>query len=460
MNKRKKYPKKLVILQDAIKEHNDKINTPTLDVFNNTNKITTNINNYVDCNKYNINNICDIENSKFTTYKKTKDLLYKTVKYKLYPNDEQYKILINFCDAHIDMYNAVVNYIKNIRKEKTKQNQGKLVRYCEFQLPNLKELKKYFGDFKDKLQQKYDVNKHILDYSIKDCISMFKSISTNQKQGHYKAGKLHYLKKSKNSKIFKVEKMICTDTSFCSSTLGKSLKIIPNLNYKEDCETVYTIQYLKTENSFYLLRKVKVNIEDKPSNNNSITIDLGLRTLMTGMSENHILELGTNLCNELRKLYNKKEIIKKLNEGINKNNVIIKISKKIMNKKIKKLDNKIKNIINDSQWKIANYLTKNYNHVIIGNFSTKDMKKETNPHNLQLMKDLNMFNLREKIKYKCLLKNKKYIRIDEAYTTKCCNKCGKINEIGSSKIYECEDCKVKYDRDIKSCTCIKILSLI
>jgi hypothetical protein len=40
---------------------------------------------------------------------------------------------------------------------------------------------------------------------------------------------------------------------------------------------------------------------------------------------------------------------------------------------------------------------------------------------------------------------------DEAYTTQTCFECGVLNDIGSSKVYECKQCGQVTDRDIQSC---------
>ena len=75
------------------------------------------------------------------------------------------------------------------------------------------------------------------------------------------------------------------------------------------------------------------------------------------------------------------------------------------------------------------------------------------------MKCLNMYNFRQKIKYKCLKHKKKYIKVNEAYTTKLCVNCSYYNDIGSSKIYKCSNCNKTYDRDIKSAGCIYLKAL-
>ena len=35
----------------------------------------------------------------------------------------------------------------------------------------------------------------------------------------------------------------------------------------------------------------------------------------------------------------------------------------------------------------------------------------------------------------------------EHYTTQACGKCGLLNKVGSSKVYNCNDCNLEIDRD-------------
>mgnify|MGYP003384196977 FL=1 len=450
--KKKKKSKLLIDLQNIIKSNKQNINLPLLDDKLICNK--TKIDN-LNCNIYKWNNLITKNNNiQFEKLKDNKDTMIKTLKYKLLPTEEQKKILINYCDAYIEMYNNVIKFIKDKRKEQTIQTNKHNLRYCDLTYNfNISELKKYFKNKKEQISNKYKANKHLLDYAMNDCLTMLKSIKINQILGNIYHSKMRYLKKSKKIKIFKVEKQMCSLTSFCSSILGKELKVSPVLNYKEECQTVYTIQYNSTSNKFILLRRIKIEKENLEKQNNVIAIDPGIRDIINGISNNHIIEIGNNVDVNIKKEYKK---IKKI-EYLNK---IKKINNSKKNKQIKKIKEKIKNYVSDIQWKIANYLTRKYDHIVIGNFSTSRLKKINKSNELlNVMKDLNMFKLREKIKYKCLIRNKKYLKVNEAFTTQCCINCSAINNIGSSKVYECSNCNKRYSRDIKSAGCIYLKSL-
>jgi len=55
-----------------------------------------------------------------------------------------------------------------------------------------------------------------------------------------------------------------------------------------------------------------------------------------------------------------------------------------------------------------------------------------------------------RLKYKCQRKRINLQLIDECLTSKLCSGCGAYNDVKDSKIYKCETCGLKMDRDVNS----------
>lgn len=250
------------------------------------------------------------------------------------------------------------------------------------------------------------------------------------------------------------------------SQTEKVLKAVPALDFRADCETVYTIQYDKKQDVFTLFRRKKITHINEKSACKVIALDPGVRTLLTGITRKSIVEIGVGVGDHIRNIYKKIESIKQCNVKKNTDDKSMSTMKRgVLNRsrrdKISRLETKIKNYVNDTQWKTALFLAKYYDHVVIGSFSTSNMsKKKVGVMNLRVMKSLNMYQLREKIKYKCMIYKRKYLRVNEAYTTKLCSKCGEYNDVGGSKIYTCTKCNYQCDRDVKSACCILMKSLL
>lgn len=463
----KKVPKLCSILQDIIKKKHDSINLPLLNhpYFS----YNRNLHSDIDC-KISVRNNLIPENLPLQSekFKLNKDTLAKTVKYLLKPTFEQSQIMIGYCDAYNIMYNNVVKLIKDKKNEYKIVHPEKDVKYSDLQYKTtMTDLRVHFLDLQNYLCKIYRISKHILDYAMQDCIKNFNTIVTKQLKGQIKHAKLRYLKKGKNKRIFKVDKHVSSKLSFFPSVMGEVLLSEPKLNYKKECTMVYIVQYNKKENCFLLLKRNPIKQISFKNVNNVIAIDPGQRTLVTGISENHILEIGTGISDKIKKSIDKINSIKKNKakyvEKQLKNGDIIQnqIHTSKIVKQIAKIEDKINNYVTDVHWKVSKYLVLNYDHIAIGNLSTSNMKKKyKHDGNLQIMKCLNMFTFRERIKYRCLKYNKKYFRVNEAYTTKCCSNCATVNDIGQSKIYTCTNCNLSYDRDIKSAGCIYMKALM
>jgi hypothetical protein len=84
---------------------------------------------------------------------------------------------------------------------------------------NLNKLKKDLHQFKKDLVNNTKIDSHTLDYCINDVLTMLKSSITNLKNANTKKSKLRYIKKTKKSKIFKIENngtSITTNSFFVS----------------------------------------------------------------------------------------------------------------------------------------------------------------------------------------------------------------------------------------------------
>ena len=114
-------------------------------------------------------------------------------------------------------------------------------------------------------------------------------------------------------------------------------------------------------------------------------------------------------------------------------------AKKAIHKRIHLLKHEkdLSNYINNLYWQTNNYLITNYNHILLGNYSTKEMieNDKTNKMNKWIGSSLKFYQFRTKLKYKCLIRGCKFGLIDEYNTTKTCLNCSTLNNIESSKEY-------------------------
>ena len=362
------------------------------------------------------------------------------------------KLLQCFAD-YIDMYNTVIKYF----------NKNGYSIY---------DFRKIRSKLKDE-KKKYSAPSHVLDGAIKLGCTSLKSALTNKKNKNIKDFKLKTIKHNKKSKIIDVEQCYFKSEYIFKRFLKEKIKNTENYDYTNincDCKIHYNVK----KDRFTLLIPIKTKIKEVATEN-QISIDMGQRTFITGLTNNKIIEIGTTLSNSIENSLKRVDRYEKLIDEKKRNNITKKrgiekliTKKETPNRKLKRrvreIRTKIKNRIKDTHWKIINYLTKTYKNITVGNWSTKDcIKKETSKlgkMNKRIVSTMSVYRFKERLKYKSESRKINLQIVNEAYTTQMCSYCSKLDkQIGSSKIYDCRSCGKKLDRDVNSCRNMMMLGL-
>ena len=111
---------------------------------------------------------------------------------------------------------------------------------------------------------------------------------------------------------------------------------------------------------------------------------------------------------------------------------------------------KVKNMVSELHWKTISYLMENYDYIMIPNFQISNMvkSKKISKDTKRMLYMYSYHNFILKLKYKCLMNNKKLYIVDESYTSKTCCQCGNLNNVDGNEIYNCQGCNSIIDRDI------------
>lgn len=350
-------------------------------------------------------------------------------------------------------------------------------------------------DIECSFTKKHSVKIHILDYSIKEACKNYSACITKIKNKQIKHFELKHLAFDRSNKVLKLEKRAFSENAFYENIFGKINGKYNRKKFKfDDVKNVYnsdcTLKLDCNTNRYYLFVPCNVNVVaerkqiEKDNKKNEtipkkmISLDPGLRTFMTGITENSVEKICYNYSKIIKPMIKKEQFLANKLKSFNDPSVIEKMSAikctcktskkkqkgtprcKCINKsrastknKLGAIRRRIKNKINDMQWKTISYLTKNHENIYIGDLSTKNVvkngKSNLNGSTKQLLLRTNLYLFRERLKYKCAIRGVNYQMINEYYTSKMCSSCGEINEkLSSKKVFECEKCKVELDRDV------------
>ena len=366
-----------------------------------------------------------------------------TFKTTLSLNKKQIEILEHISDSSRLLYNMMLSQ-KNKFYEK---NQKHLSYYIQ-----QKELKNIKDDYLT-----FDTKKEIL----RTLENNYKSFFTLIKNKNITVQSPRYRDKDYFFTLSYVQDFIIEDKNIIIS-LPKRKRLILKLNYNEpisncSCKRSKTneseikqLKIFKKNNKFYasiVYEKKELKNED---NKVPIVIDLGKKNLVSyyDPTENKGVIFSSNLLSKNQKYYDKRtDELKSIRDKKKK----FSIKWKKANDKIKKLNSKKKTQTNLTLQKLSKDLSNLNTNIVIGELTNlkQNTLTKTNKLNRQMQNNWNLATFIRLLEYKTQLKGNKVIKVNEAWTSKTCCKCGSINHdlTLANREYSCE-CGNSIDRDI------------
>ena len=356
--------------------------------------------------------------------------------------------------------NRITNYINNKVADNDSNNLKnyfneifikKQLKTIKAQLVEESQLENYNNDSR--------IYAHILDESSGQLISNIKSTRTNMLKGNIRKFRLKYWKFNRPSKTIDIEKELIKNNEICPLRLNSEQKIKYMYNDEEVIPNItkgIKINYNSILGKYTLLVPIAESpIINDSKTGNMISLDPGLRTFMTGITENSSIKIGSNVNRFIEKDIKR---LNKINDNRNISNFIKKKNEKLINRKIK-------NRIDDLHWKSANYLVKNYNYILLGDMSVKSIVSRNNSVISASQKvaclRTNYYGFCQRLQFKCKQNNVTFKLVNESYTSKVCSNCGNKNDnLGAATVYNCDNCTTVIDRDVNGARNIYIKNLL
>jgi len=118
-----------------------------------------------------------------------------------------------------------------------------------------------------------------------------------------------------------------------------------------------------------------------------------------------------------------------------------------------RLSQKIKNIVTEVHCKSVNFLLRNFKNIIIPPFNVSQMIKrghrKLSKKSVRQMLGWRHFGFRQRLIENAKLANVQIYVKGEEYTSKTCTHCRFLKQdLRGAKVYKCQDCSLKVDRDV------------
>ena len=362
--------------------------------------------------------------------------MYKSFKYRLYPDEEQ-KILL---EKHFGCTRFVYNYFLGL-KQKQYNESGTSGTYNQLakELVSLKYSENY-----DWLKE---INSQALQQSLKDLFTAYDKFFT-------KKSKYPKFKKKREKNSFRVPQ-------FCRIDITKNVIYIPKFTkkgiklryHRQHQGTIKSMTISKTASGNYYVSVLclipdSLSISTLSKTKKSIGIDLGIKDYIV-CSDN--FSYSSFPKNEIEKLRRK---LKRYQRHFSRKQKGSKNREKLR-KKIAKIYEKIHSIKIDYFQKLSLELLKNYDTIFIEDLNIKYLLQKSYHTLSRNISEMSWNSFITILSYKALWNNKEIKKIGKYYpSSKLCSCCGyikrdlKLNE----RSWICPNCKTNHNRDFNAAT--------
>jgi putative transposase len=382
-----------------------------------------------------------------------------TRKVRIYPNKEQ-KSLFNKCfGAHRYFYNKAIEQTKlneEIEDKKDRNYANSFISIRNKVVINDAELNEEDQNLWMK-EIPYDTRQ----LAVKVMISAKKAALSNLRNGNIKKFNMRYISKKTSNNIFYIDKNALKNGKIFQRRLKENSFIKSKKDKKiiEKSEGDFSIIQEK-DGRYYINVVIHSTEQILKKKRNICALDPGVRTFQTLYSQKSIGEFGFNTSKILYNLYRREDKLK----SIIASKKLSSYKKYKLKKRCALLRTKIKHIVQDLHWKTADSLTKKFQVILLPIFNSKNMankkQRKISKTSTRLLLGLSHYAFQQKLLYKAKQRGNTVILCKEHYTTKCCGKCGTLNEkIGGKKIFHCNNCNLTMDRDIHAARNILIRGL-
>lgn len=394
-----------------------------------------------------------------------KDVI-RTRKIRLYPTNEQQKIMKGWMSTRRYVYNKVLAHIKkdkekitffDLRNKYVTAKNNPNVEVWETETPKdiragavsdvVNNYKTSFSLLKNRQISGFNMrfqSKKIKEPSIEIPLSAVKATIEKVKRTKEEI-EIVQAKISENKKASEIKTKVKITKKdggiFIYKDIMKTKIKISKRQLKKDIIIENDCRLQLKNNQWFLVAPINVKEEKIEQKKEYCALDPGSRSFQTIYSETCVEQIKIN-----------KEIIKKLQVKLDHFKSLRDkklIQKQSFKNRERRIYIKINNLMDELHHKTINYITKEYKSIIIPSFESQDMVKNSNNRYLnRSLLQLKHYQFQQRLKSKCEVRGCRMEICTEEYTSKTCGRCGELNDVKALDVYSCNKCKLVIDRDV------------
>lgn len=349
--------------------------------------------------------------------------IFKSFKFRIYPNKEQEILLAK----HFGACRFVFNHYLNKRKETYLEDKKSL---------------NYYDNANDLTQFKKDENFNWLkEINSQSLQSSLRNLDTAYSKFFRKQTKFPKFKSKYDKQSFKIPQFVKLENDELILPKFKGgIKI--NLHQEISGEILFATLSKSTTGKYYVSITCEVQYQSFVKTGSKVGIDTGIKDLAI-LSDGTTYENIKTLKKNLKKVkYNQRQLSKKVKGSSSRNK---------QKQKLAIVHEKIANVRKDYLHKVSTEIVKNHDIISVEDLAVKNIMKT---HKLaQAMGDVSLGSFYSMLEYKCEWNDKQFVKIGRFFpSSKMCSNCGWINQDLTLNIREwiCPSCGEKHDRDFNA----------
>ena len=351
---------------------------------------------------------------------------------RLYPTTEQRKILRHWFGVARYSYNHCM---------------GIMTSWEEYKKPSWMDIKKDVTSFPEWAKS---VPFQVKGIAIKTAHGAFWDTLKAAAQEGTKPKFKYKRKKDPNQSIF-IPKSAIRSNGFYIRLLG-TIKMKGDLIPDEPMDS----RLVLSNGEYYLKVPHKVKLSLPENQGRIVALDPGVRTFQTFYSESSCGSFGYDDFGKIYRLCNH------LDDLISRTSKATGRKKYKMKQAQKRMRIRVKNLITEIHWQVANFLTKEFDVILLPTFDTSNMvqkgKRRLRSKSVKALLTWSHYKFKMRLKNKAKERGKTVIDVCEAYTSKTCSWTGEIVNVGGSRVIRSNG--ITLDRDLNEARNIFIRSLV
>lgn len=362
--------------------------------------------------------------------------LTRAEKIRFWPNKEQKKLLNSWLGIYRFIYNETV-WLLNLR----------------IVYPNFMEIKKYLIPH---LAEEYpwttSCPRAVRDGAVAEaCDNVKKAIAKYKNTSQ--SSRVSYKSRKEIQQSF-----FLRNDQWSKDRRGFNVRSLGSLKFSEvlpvNLRDGRVVKYAKY---WYVVLPVSKRTECTENQGRLVSLDPGIRSFQTFFSDQFAGHLGqqdfqriARLASHLDDLLSRRDREKSKRKRLSLTNAAAQIRVKI------------KNLIDELHWKVARFLTDNFDVILLPTFDTQQMVVKTarklRKKSVRSLLTFSHYLFGQRLGQKCVERGKKLVRVCEAYTSKTVSWNGKLLNIGSAKTITSDGITV--NRDINGARGIFLRALV